>query len=461
MMKKITVLIVKCVCVMLPLIAVCMFARTKFLGFADQEAPYYVWNRGVCNTKNNKAYDVLILGDSTSNGAYVPELLSDSTLNLALGGTTSVENYYVLKEYLDHHEIPKVIYLSFSDAHMVSEDCFYARTLYSHRFHFDSLSEILSRAKYYNEPSIMTDTYQTDWISYALYLPNKYMTSMMNGSLNQRKEENDRAMQKINLHRGRYISLGNGTNTAAGEIVFDRFSVMPLFDEYYKKIIELCAQNGIAVRVVKLPLDENVVFTDQYEAEFWNYYSALLRQYDNLTVEWLDESDGHFYFGDVVHMNNRGARNFSETIKTIYPEDFSRVISDGQMEVIDRDIQMESDMLELFQWIRGKEYTMLLYDGTGCLQEIYGEELKSGFGLNLVYTGSENMYYVSGMNLEVPIAADIVDGVYQVRVNQGNIYDWSPVLSNCISVCVINNRSGIQICTKNFLRQKAFYVMID
>lgn len=115
---------IKCICVIAPLIAVCIFARINLLCFADNEAPYYAWNKDICNTRQEKRYDVLVLGDSASNGAYVPEILSDSTLSLALGGTTAVENYYILKEYLANNEAPNVIYISFSDTHMMREDCF-------------------------------------------------------------------------------------------------------------------------------------------------------------------------------------------------------------------------------------------------------------------------------------------------------------------------------------------------
>ena len=81
--------------------------------FTDQEVPYYLWNREITNTKQDKKYDVLILGDSVANAAYIPEVLSDHVINLALGGTTPVENYYTMQDWLKYNPAPKVCYISF------------------------------------------------------------------------------------------------------------------------------------------------------------------------------------------------------------------------------------------------------------------------------------------------------------------------------------------------------------
>ena len=112
-MKQIVKLIIKCGCVMLPLLVVCMYIRSHPLAFMDNEAPHYLWNKIKTNTAGGQTYDVLILGDSAANAAYMPEALSGTTLNLALGGTTPVENYYTLQDWLAHNPAPKACYISF------------------------------------------------------------------------------------------------------------------------------------------------------------------------------------------------------------------------------------------------------------------------------------------------------------------------------------------------------------
>lgn len=450
-MKKVLILIGKSICVMMPVIIICIFARTHFLSFADEEAPYYIWNKSMCTQPQRHEYDVLILGDSGSNAAYVPELLSDKTLNLALGGTTPVENYYFLKEYLEHNESPRTVYMSFHDVNLVSESCFWRRTMYTHRFSLDELGEIMARAEYYNEASILTSSYKTDFLSYELYLPNKYITSMMNASINGRKQENNYAWQLVDLHRGRYISLSSAVNLDITSMVISDFNVAPLLDEYYRKIIELCEANGITVRVLKIPYHDNISFTEEYESQFYSYYNALIDEYPNLTVDWIKESPGYLFYLDYVHMNNNGARVFSQKIKSLHPEDFEQEISDEQMTIIDHNIQIETTLKEIFGWIAGREYTAVLYDGTGNLEEIYRNELQGG--LDIFYTGYDNIYFISGTNTGfLPYGLEEIDGVWKVKSTSGEIFDWNPVILDGISICVMNDRFSTPVSIQHYSR---------
>lgn len=452
-MKKIIILVLKCICVMVPVIGICIFARVNILSYADQEAPYYIWNKKMCNESQEKYYSVLFLGDSGSNAAYAPEVLSDSAMSLALGGTTPVENYYVLKEYLDHNTSPQVVYLSFFDEHLKAEDCFYYRIMYTHRFGLTELSDIMKRAKYYNEPSIITDTYLKDFWSYELYLPNMYITSIMNGSFNQRKEYNRNAVDSVGLHQGRYISLSVAEDSESEPVTYSEFWVAPLFDEYYKKIIELCVDHDITVRIVKIPMEENVIFTKEYENQFYVYYNQLQAEYPDLTVDWIKKGYDRFYFTDLVHMNNRGSRMFSNMLKSLHPEDFMEEISDSQYKIFDDNIQRETSCSELFEWISGKEYTIILYDATGDLEQVYTDELQLDTELDIVYTGCDNFYFVSGTNDKIlHYDVEFGDGGYKIIGESGAIYDWNPLTHNGLGVCVMNDRSGSQICTKNFKR---------
>lgn len=450
-MKNILILIGKCICVMTPVIMICIFARTNFLSFADEEAPYYVWNKSMCTGPQGQEYDVLILGDSGSNAAYAPELLSDKTLNLALGGTTPVENYYFLKEYLAYNEKPKTVYMSFHDVHFVTEDCFWRRTMYTHRFALDELREIMARAEYYYEPSIITDSYKTDFLSYELYLPNKYITSMMNAGFNGRKQGNDYAGQLAGLHRGRYISLSSAVNQNIAPMVISDFKIAPLFDEYYRKIIELCEASGITVRAVKIPYHDNINLTEEYEAQFYSYYDELMDEYPKLTVDWIKDSPGYYYYLDYAHMNNNGARIFSQKIKSLHPEDFEQGISDEQMAIIDHNIQIETALKEIFGWIAGQEYTAVMYDGTGNLEEIYRNELQGE--LDIFNTGYDNIYFISGTNTEfLPYDLEEMDGVWKVKSANGEAFDWAPTVLEGVSICIMNDRFRIPVSIQNYSR---------
>lgn len=359
-MSKIFKLIVKGICVMLPMIIICIYIWRNPLGFMDHDAIFYIWSREKTNTLQDKQYETIILGDSTANAAYVPEILSDTTINLALSGSTPVENYYVLKEWLDNNQVPSACYISFYDMHFQREDCFWEWIMYSHRFSAKQNLEIIKSTVDYGEPSIITKNYITDFISYELCLPNKYITSLMNASFNQRYEDNVAAMKSNDLHGGRYTTRGTLEYNSVDTIEYSEFYVNPLFDDYYRKLISLCIENDIQVHIIKLPLPDNIVFTDRYTADFNKYYENLKESFPELTIDWIplyDKSN----FMDENHLNSHGALQFSCELKKLYPDDFAGDdLSLEQVAGINDSIIDENKVEQIMKWIEEKDYSIIL-----------------------------------------------------------------------------------------------------
>ena len=79
--------------------------------------------------ENQDHNDVIILGDSRTKAGLMPELLSDSTYNLALGGASPIEGYYSLREYLDNHPAPGTLILCYAPMHYMDVDTLWTRTV--------------------------------------------------------------------------------------------------------------------------------------------------------------------------------------------------------------------------------------------------------------------------------------------------------------------------------------------
>ncbi len=159
-----------------------------------------------------------------------------------------------------------------------------------------------------------------------------------------------------------YVSVTSLSNSGPVNNEYDDYTVGEIFMEYYEKIIELCEENDITVRGIETALAEGSVFGDNYEKEFWNYYRVLENRHSNFKMEWPVKTMEYQYFRDPWHMNINGAREFTLLIKSNHPEDFSNDMTDEQMEVVDDDINIVDDPVELIKWIRGLEYTALIYD---------------------------------------------------------------------------------------------------
>ena len=118
-MRKFIKNILKVLIIFLPLFIFSLYCKYFILRFCDGEIPYYIWNK----RRENKNFEVCILGDSTANAAYVPNVLGTNTINISLGGCSSIEMYYVFSNYLKKNAVPKVCYISFSDTHLNKQDC--------------------------------------------------------------------------------------------------------------------------------------------------------------------------------------------------------------------------------------------------------------------------------------------------------------------------------------------------
>ncbi len=451
-MNKFIKFTIKCVIVIAPIILIAIYAKNNLLAFADEEAPYYLWNKQFCNTAQEQQYDVVILGDSVANGSYMPEVLSSSTVNLSLGGATPVENYYMFKDYLDYNEAPKDVFISFMDVHFNDANCFWTRFLYTHRFTIKQNWDILQEAIRFGEKSIATETAYIDLLAYELYFPSKYITSMSNASINQRLEKNLMAYEATDIHNGRYIALGNIEGTIY-EIQYTDFYVAPMFDYYYRKIIELCLENGANVHLVKIPLPTASTFTDDYIVQFNDYYQQLQKDYPSITVDWYSESYDDYCYIDSIHMNTHGAFRFSEMIKSEYPDVFDSEPSESQNECLDHDIRGENKLEELFKWIKNDRYSLIIYDNRGDFEMMYDEYLKQDSLIINKFTinGNDSNIYIVGASeyashFDSIVVSDDCFEIYPGRIiDYPDLYLWNPFDCTGVGVLINNNTDCVVV----------------
>ena len=452
-MKKILGLAMKGICVMLPMILIWAYTWMNPLGFMTDGTPFDLWNKEKTNTKQEKYYEAVFLGDSTANAAYVPEVLSDASINLSLGSITPMEAYYILQDWIEHNEAPKTCYISFLDYHMKDTGTFWIRTMYTHRFRMDQNLEMLKEILKYGEgTSIETDHYVTDFIAYELRLPNKYITSLMNAGFNQRYEENVKARALSALHGGRYIARGTQEYETSKVIKFKNFEVHPLFDRYYRRLIELCMEHDIQVRLVKLPLPENEKFTENYKEEFGKYYDRLKEDYPDITVDWIPTYKQE-YFADRNHVNSHGALQFSREMKARYPEDFTAELTPSQIEALNDSIADENQPEQIIQWASGKDYTLLFQDTSGKFASVYGKLLKSNsYTAKEIRLETTNVYCAaasdSGGEREILVQEE-KDKIL-IKQNDQDIRTWEKGSDGLLKVMVIDNYNNKIVCEKSF-----------
>ena len=101
-MKKIIKLVGKCLLVSFPLWALAFLLSRYQMYYVSPEMACLDLNKSITSTHQDKYYKAIVLGDSAANAAFMPEVISDSMINLSILGTGPIEGYYTLKEYLEN-----------------------------------------------------------------------------------------------------------------------------------------------------------------------------------------------------------------------------------------------------------------------------------------------------------------------------------------------------------------------
>ncbi len=455
----------KCLLVMLPIICLIGYASMSPLSYYDGEGPAYVWNREYTNSHHDKEINTIIVGDSTSNAGYMPEVLGDDVINLSQGGASPMENYYTMVEWLENNKPPKDVFISFTDYYFMNISRAWERSMYRHRYSLEHSWEMLQTAIQKNEPLVLTEHYYWDFLSYELYLPNKYMKPLANAGFNQRLKKNNNLMKSQSLHSGRYATVGTKEITDNKIEVNEIFQVVPFIDDYYKKLIRLCLDNNIRVHIIKLPRPDKNCYTENYIQVFWAYYRELKQEFPEITVEWPEKTYEKYYFADREHVNNHGAFRFSMWLKSRYPELFDDELSDNQVKAINDNISMENYFLELCKWVTFEPYVMLIHDGTGRFQQIYEADMiriaaTAGFENRKLKLGTfptlgKDYFIISptdeGLAFSGIKPKDKSLMIYPKGLSSDkNKFEWKSFAANTIDALIIDRRNGKVVTTKKF-----------
>lgn len=290
--------------------------------FMDGEYAWYENNRQYA-LQSDEYNKILITGDSTGKSAWIPLDFSQDTYNYALGGTTPIEEYYFLREYLQHHPAPEYLFYTTSAAHFKRADTLWDRSVYFHRMDINDVHDFLQTLEASGDYSaIKGNNSESDLMLYATYSPLKYSTAFVMGLLFRgRYEENNEKMTSVKADKG-YNQFGKAEycNDTNYYVDYDSFQESEIIDYYFRKMIELCEENDIHFIFQNPPL--NVAsfngLNDQFVSDYKAYLSGIQKDYPDIDVDLeLYCYDGS-YFGDKTHLNERGAKLFTSKMREKY-----------------------------------------------------------------------------------------------------------------------------------------------
>ncbi|MCQ2512730.1 MAG: hypothetical protein MJ092_05005 [Lachnospiraceae bacterium] len=311
----------KVMLIFLPVIAIWVFLAAFPMNYMDGEYSLYNQTKDyIYGETTLEPSDIIILGDSKAKSGVLPSRLSESCFNLAQGGSTSVEAYYTLKNYIEHMGIPKTVILSESAYHFSSFDGFWSRDIYFSFLNPKEACEVIDKAGELEEEAFLNSNGEQGKLTlleYRIKSPTKYMSALVNSFKEDRLTINHSAYEDM-VNRKGFKTFVSWWPTS-GEYDMEHLTILRTLDYYYRKTINLCIENGIEVYSLNMPL----IATTYEECEniwrpFSEYFIQLKKDYagfDNVHIDTEFASYDEKYFDDADHLNEDGAIVYTDSLK--------------------------------------------------------------------------------------------------------------------------------------------------
>lgn len=250
-------------------------------------------NRGkVEKVFNSKAgnYDVVILGSSRANNHFVPELFEKKglkTFNYGMSGAHLFEASLMLKLMAERNYKIKTVILE-ADLGLCNEkesDAIAAKFLpYIH--HSEVIKDHFSKQENFN----------------VLYYIPFYRYINFDALIGFREMYNTLTSKPTNIldHFGYHPLIKK-----PGNMKNDLTALKPIRNKYYEEIKKICKQNNYNLISVMTPMCTNVKGLDYFEKANKIYHE--IHNLENVV-------EGDQYFSSCGHLNDAGARMFTEVV---------------------------------------------------------------------------------------------------------------------------------------------------
>ena len=284
-MKKFIILLSKILLTLLVLLVVLDWGYTTvYLHSSDRGKVEKVFNSEARN------YDVIILGSSRANNHFVPDLFEKNglkTFNYGMSGAHLFEASLLLKLMAERNYKIKTVILE-ADLGLCNEkesEGIAAKFLpYMH--HSETIKNHFSSQKNFNE---------------LYYIP-FYRYVDFDALIGFREMYNTVTDKPTNiLENLGYHPLGD----KPGNMKNDIRALKPIRNKYYEEIKRICKQNNYKLISVMTPMCTNVKGLDYFKKA--NKIYPEIHNLENVV-------QGDHYFSSCGHMNDAGARMFTEVV---------------------------------------------------------------------------------------------------------------------------------------------------
>lgn len=300
-----------------------IWAANGRMWFLDPE--YAMWQAKIEMVERCELGDTVVLGASRAMAGVLPNQLGGSVSNLALGGSSPIENFYMMQRVARCPTPPRRAVMAFLPLFLTRAQTFWERSALFGFLDFDELEEIrtasvrLSDSMLYSSSPWAAPLGLIENYSYHVGLPSYYFAAMVKGRLVGRKARNDLELARTLNSRGQhFFGSAESSNGVAEDALMTHFAVKPVLDDYMVRLLDLLHKEKIETYFASPPLNPATfaLMDRQVAVNFVGYLRSLEARFPNFHV--LGQALQEFpadHFGDPEHLNPIGAARWTASLR--------------------------------------------------------------------------------------------------------------------------------------------------
>lgn len=258
----------------------------------------------------------LFLGESRLN-AGIDYLQIPNCWSLAYGGSSPIEQYFILKKYLENYPKPDTLFYSVSPRFLCETYAFWDYAVRNDFFTFNNFKEIKKNNNQFNDtvlgfcPKLNFLLYKTKYIGY--YQADIYINSIYFG-----KKENIENITFMQNRKGQQFhpNLLDSCSELNHETKYQNFKPSLLLDHYFEQIFELCKEKNISVIFLFMPMNKSSFsqLSENFITDYQSYIKKYQHNYPNFDISDSIYFFSDNYFGDNSHLNFFGQQEFTNQL---------------------------------------------------------------------------------------------------------------------------------------------------
>jgi hypothetical protein len=289
-----------------------------------------IWNKQIGYVRSVPEKDayapLLILGDSRPFGGIRHSDLAPGARSLALPGSSAIDAYYQLVNYLERYPAPRLVILSIAPEHMVFAD----RVFFDWSVRIGSVDrrqareviELRRQVGGYLRPFGLD--YWVDRVLLSLYdlkVFAFYRSILLTMNPKSVRDAHKLSIKLDNRYAYDYGNDRRRSKELNAEARMGQFNPDPTLDAYLIKIFELAERRKILVAYEVMPMNETSYekLRPQYKKDFENYLRYVAKRAPiNTRVHIGIPYYPNELFSDPSHLNAKGAARFTRVLRHRY-----------------------------------------------------------------------------------------------------------------------------------------------